>query len=73
MCHQPLGIQKKEVGEIRMEFLSSKNNLDFLNLTGFGKYLKVQLQSGASYTETLILTRKMNMTLLEQESFQTPI
>ena len=56
-----------------MEFLSSKNNLDFLNLTGFGKYLKVQLQSGASYTETLILTRKMNMTLLEQESFQTPI
>ena len=56
-----------------MEFPSFKNNLDFLNLTSFGKLLKVQLQSRASYTETLILIGKTNMTLSEQESSQTPI
>ena len=56
-----------------MEFPSFKNNLDFLNLTDFGRHLKVQPQGEASYTKTLILTEKTNITLPEQESSQTPI
>ena len=56
-----------------MESLSFKNNPDFLNLTSFRCHLKVHLLSGASYTETLILIGKMNMTHLEQEGSQTPI
>ena len=56
-----------------MESCSSKNNLDFLNLTSFGRHLKVQPQGGASYTETLILIGKMNTTLPKQESSQTLI